>query len=59
MPVGELLSRVGSYELTEWMAFDALEREPPPPPRQTKDEVKTTLDAMVRSGTRFKKRKAP
>jgi hypothetical protein len=27
MPVGELLRRISSHELTEWMAFDALEAE--------------------------------
>jgi hypothetical protein len=27
MPVGELLSRISSYELTEWVAFLQLEYE--------------------------------
>jgi len=42
MPVGELLSRLTSAELTEWMAYFRLENEPEPP----KLKASTALKAM-------------
>jgi hypothetical protein len=42
MPVGELLSRLTSAELTEWMAYFRLENEPEPP----KLRASTALKAM-------------
>ena len=49
MPVGEMLLRMSSAELTEWMAYYDL-RANPPKPQQTTADVRTTLDAMVARG---------
>jgi hypothetical protein len=43
MTVGELLSRISSYELTEWIAFYQLEHE---------DQEKAERDARRREGMR-------
>jgi len=58
MPVGEMLRRMSSSELTEWMAFYDL-RANPPPPAQTPAEARTVLDAMVARppGAKFERRK--
>jgi hypothetical protein len=52
MPVGELLRRFTSPELTELMALYDL-RARPEPPKQTMAEARALLDGMAR------KRKAP
>ena len=35
MPVGEMLNRMSSAEITEWMAYYALEREEATKPKST------------------------
>jgi hypothetical protein len=42
MPVGEMLSRMSSAELTEWMAFFKLQNEPEKP----KQKASNVLRAM-------------
>lgn len=53
MPVGELLRRFTSPELTELMALYDM-RSNPEPPKQTAAEARAVLSGMARS-----KRKAP
>lgn len=47
MPVGELLQRFTSPELTELLALYEL-RANPPPKRQTPTEVRAVLNSMMR-----------
>lgn len=56
MPVGEMLARMPASELTEWMAFFRL-RANPPQPQQSPSEARSVLEAMVRPGVTFQKRK--
>jgi len=53
MPVGEMLSRITSAELTEWMAYFRLGQEPEPP----KEKASTVLKAMF--ANRIVKKRAP
>jgi hypothetical protein len=46
MPVGELLARFTSAELSELMAFYDL-RANPPKPKQTPQQAKSVLSAMA------------
>jgi hypothetical protein len=50
MPVGEMLRRMPSSEISEWMAFYDL-RARPPKPKQSNDEIRTVLNAMVKKGS--------
>jgi LPS sulfotransferase NodH len=45
MPVGEMLSRMSSAELTEWLAYFALEREPKKPDVKA---IRASLQHLVR-----------
>ena len=47
MTVGEMLSRITSRELTEWLAYFHLQANPPKRV-QTPDEVRSVLSAMTR-----------
>jgi hypothetical protein len=49
MPVGEMLRRMTSAELTEWMAFYDL-RANPPPEKQSPQQMRAVLDGMVSRG---------
>lgn len=53
MPVGEMLSRISSAELTEWMAYFKLENEPEKP----KPKAYEALRAMF--AHRIKKKDPP
>lgn len=48
MTVRELLHRIDSHELTEWLAFMRLESEPPKPPVQSAAEIRAGLAHLVR-----------
>lgn len=50
MTVRELLARIDSAELTEWMAYMALDAKPDPPPTDPK-----ALRAMLQKGVKRKK----
>lgn len=52
MTVAELLARISAAELSEWMAFDALEREPDP--AQAEGGMKAGFAALA---ARSRKRK--
>ncbi len=52
MPVGEMLRRMDSAEITEWIAFYDL-RANPPKKVQTPEEIRAALSQM----TQLKKRK--
>jgi hypothetical protein len=47
MTVEEMLTRISSSELTEWLAVFSLEANPPKP-KQTPDDVRAVLGSMVR-----------
>jgi hypothetical protein len=46
MPVGEMLRRMDSAEITEWIAFYDL-RANPPKKAQTPEEIRATLSQMM------------
>jgi hypothetical protein len=50
MSVRQLLASHTSADLTEWMAYDQLQAEPPAPQQNTDDENEAVLLAMASRG---------
>ena len=49
MPVGEMLNRMSSAEITEWMAFYALERDEATKPKTTAADLRAAFAHRVKS----------
>jgi hypothetical protein len=48
MPVGEMLSRISSAELTEWMAYFKLENQPEQPRLKASDALRAMFAHRIK-----------